>query len=108
MDDAVAGQLALACCDCISAFVHDAIVRSENATYLEQLFNDVVGSAEFEQVPLTLRFLLSTDEGQRFCWRFLGAATPEAVPMTLNVYRKKARMMAREAPAADVVLHAQL
>lgn len=103
LDDALAGQFALACCDCVTAFVRDAVICDSDCDYLRQLYGQVMGSPEFASVLVELLSVPVTDDGRRFCWQFLGLATP-AVPATFRVFRKKARLMEHWAKKTGVVV----
>ena len=104
LDDAIAGQFALSCCDCVSAFVPDAVVYDGNAAYLRELAEAVMHSPEFEPITVSLLHIPPTDQGQRFSWQFLGVAVGIATPWETRVHRKKARLMAHWAKKCDVDL----
>jgi hypothetical protein len=102
LDDATAGQFALSCCDCVSAFFEDDVVCDANAGYLEELSEAVMRSPEFEPVTVRLISIPSDELGRRFSWQFLGAAVGIATPAEIEVHRKKARLMAHWAEKCNV------
>ena len=75
LDDVMAGQFALACCDCVSAFVVDEVVDDGNAEYLLQLSEAVKNSDEFEVVAIKLILIPTTEAGRHFSWQFLGTVS---------------------------------
>ena len=91
--DALVGQLALACCDCITAFVADEHIRDDNTLFLQRLLLEVSASPEFESVPVRLDVIPDTEASKRFCWQFLGNALGCKLPATFEFYRKKVRLM---------------
>jgi hypothetical protein len=93
LDEAMVGQFALACCDCISAFVRDEVICNTDRDYLQQLNEQVAHSSEFEFVCTELLNIPHTEDVRRFCWQFLGMATAVSCPLKLRVFRKKARLM---------------
>jgi hypothetical protein len=93
LDEALAGQFALACCDCISAVVRDEVICGASRDYLNSLNKQVKESSEFEMVGVTITQIPHTEEGRRFCWQFLGLAAGMAVPAARQFFRKKARLM---------------
>ncbi len=108
LDDAMAGQFALSCCDCISAFVRDEVVYDANAGYLHELAEEVTHSPEFEPVTVRLISIPPTDHGRRFSWQFLGVAVGIATPSEVQVHRKKARLMMHWATRCGVHLEVEI
>lgn len=108
LDDAMAGQFALSCCDCISAFVADEVVCDANADYLRELTNAVTDSPEFEPITVKLVFVPPTTLGRKFCWQFLGVAVGIATPSEIQVHRKKARLMLHWAARCDVDMKVEI
>ncbi len=104
LDEAMGGQFALACCDCVSAFFPDEVVYDANAGYLHELSEAVIRSAEFEPVTVRLVAILPSEKGRQFSWQFLGVAVGIATPSEIQVHRKKARLMMHWAPKCDVRL----
>ena len=104
LDDAMAGQFALSCCDCVSAFVADEVVCSSNAEYLHELSDAVMQSPEFEPVTVRLISIPPNEMGRRFAWQFLGVAVGIARPCEIQVHWKKARLMMHWARACNVHL----
>ena len=107
LNEALAGQIALVCCDCISAFVPDHVVSKDNRKGLKQLLHDVSASSEFEPVRICLTSVPDTEAGRRFCWQFLGMAVGTKVPDALKVFRIKARLMQHWAMKSDVGLQVE-
>ncbi len=107
LDNAMAGQFALSCCDCVSAFVADEIVCDANAGYLQQLSEAVMASPEYELVTVRLMSIPSNDIGRRFSWQFLGVSVGIATPSEIEVHRKKARLMMHWAGKCDVQLEVE-
>jgi hypothetical protein len=93
LEEALAGQFALACCDCVAAFVRDDIVDESAIKAFRQIHSEVLSSPEFEQVAMRIEFIPNTEQGHRFCWQFFGLASGLQIPVTINMYRKKARLM---------------
>ena len=93
LDDAMAGQFALSCCDCVSAFVADEVVCDANAGYVHELSDTIIHSPEFEPIAVRLISIPPSDLGRRFSWQFLGVAVGIATPSEIQVHRKKARLM---------------
>jgi hypothetical protein len=93
LDDAIAGQLALVCCDCVSAFVRDELVEERTREVFRELYCEVMNSREFQLVDVRVNHFPQTDLGRRFCWQFFGLASGIACPATFRMYRKKARLL---------------
>jgi hypothetical protein len=93
LDDALAGQFALACCDCVGAFVADELVNQSALDLFRQLLSEVLSSPEFERVQVNVEHIPQTDVGRRFSWQFFGLATGLPAPATYVMYRKKERLM---------------
>lgn len=105
LDDAIAGQLALACCDCVSAFIRDELVEEQATEVFRQLYSEVMNSREFQSVDVSVIHLPQTDVGRHICWQIFGLATRLTTPATFRMYRKKARMLtlwARELKAVVI------
>ncbi len=103
-DDAWSGQLALSCCDCISAFLPDEIVADEDVAYLQHLSDKVMSSPEFERVPVRVMSIPATDLGRRYSRQFLGVAAGLHLPLDTQIHRKKARLMQHWADQCGVRL----
>jgi hypothetical protein len=93
LDDALVGQFALVCCDCVSAFVRDEIVDASAVNVYRQLHREVMSSHEFASVEVVVELIPDTGEGRRFGWQFLGWAAGFPTPTALRIRRKKARLM---------------
>lgn len=93
LDEALAGQFALACCDCVSAFVVDEVADQAEEEYLSKLYDAVKQSTEFESVNVEVRSVPNSELGRKFSWQFLGLAVAVPRPCEVRVYRKKARLM---------------
>jgi hypothetical protein len=107
LDEAMAGQFTLSCCDCVSAFVPDEVVYDANAGYLHELSEAVMHSPEFEPIAVRLISIPPTDQGRQFSWQFLGVAIGIAAPSEIQVHRKKARLMMHWASRCDVHLEVE-
>jgi hypothetical protein len=107
LEEAMAGQFALACCDCMSAFVRDDVIRDAGRAYLHQLNEQVKNSSEFESVNVMIVHVPNSEEGRRFCWQFLGLATGAAMPAARKIFRKKARLMEHWARRSGVDLQVE-
>jgi hypothetical protein len=92
LDDAIAGQLALACCDCVSAFIRDELIEEQTTEVFRQLYREVMKSREFQLVDVRVNHFPQTDVGRHICWQFFGLASGITCPATFRMYRKKARM----------------
>ena len=108
LDDALAGQFALSCCDCVSAFVPDDVVYDANAPYVQELSEAVMQSPEFQPITVRIVSIPPTDNGRRFSWQFLGVAVGVATPSEIQVHRKKARLMVHWATKCGVHLDVDL
>lgn len=106
--DAMIGQIALACSDCITAFVADEHIRDDNTQFLQRLLLEVSASPEFEPVSVRLDEVPDTEAGKRFCWQFLGSALGFKLPATFMFYRKKVRLMRRWAGRLGVRMEANI
>lgn len=104
VDQAMAGQFALCCCDCVSGFVDDNLVENDDATLADDLTSIVMNCEEFSLVSLRVNHIPPTELGRRFAWQFLGYAIGVSTPLELNVYYKKARLMLHWAPRCGVDL----
>jgi hypothetical protein len=105
LDDAIAGQLALACCDCVSAFIRDELVEDHATEVFRQLYRDVMTSREFQLMDVCVNHFPQTDVARQICWQFFGLASGIECPATFRMYRKKARMLtlwARELKAVVI------
>jgi len=91
LTDAMVAQFELICADSIAVFVNDDVVRLAKQSYLNKLFKDVRGSAEFAPVIIHLTSIPDDVDGQRFLRQFFGPGI--GVPTTHTVARKKARVM---------------
>jgi hypothetical protein len=92
LDEAIAGQLALVACDCISAFVRDEVVNAAATETLRQLHKEILSSPEFEQVSVQIESIPESADGRQFRERFFGA-TIVRTPSKVKVFRKKARLI---------------
>jgi hypothetical protein len=90
--DAQIGQFELICCDCISVFLADSVVKNASTGYLADLYATLRASSEFEQTRISVQSLPAGEEGSRFIARFFGAHPP-ACPFELVMPGKKARAM---------------
>jgi hypothetical protein len=107
LEEAMAGQFALCCCDCVSAFVDDNIVCDGYTSIVEELSAIVTNSAEFSPVTVRVDSIPHTEWGRRFSWQFLGFAVGVATPVEMTVHRKKARLMMHWAPQCGVQMETQ-
>jgi hypothetical protein len=105
LDEAVVGQLALACCGCVTAIVRDEVINSADPEYLQELHQQMLGSDEFQPVNATILSVPETDAGRRFCWQFLGLAKGLKAPTTKQIFLKTARLMDYCARNIGVELH---
>ena len=100
LDEAIAGQFELICCDSISVFLEDGVAAGGDEHYLRDLYSRLRRSPEFQPVFITIRFVPDTDTGRRFCDQFLSTAMGKSlrygseITVRDRVFRKKARMMA--------------
>jgi hypothetical protein len=97
LEDALAAQFALACCDCVSAFVRDEIVNESATETFRQLHRAVLISTEFQLVPVKIEHIPDSPLGRQICWQFFGLATGLEAPTTITMYRKKARLLKQSA-----------
>jgi hypothetical protein len=104
LEDAPAGQFALACCDCVTAFVRDEIVDDSAIKAFRRIHSEVMKSPEFERIVVQTDFIPDSEQGRRFGWQFFGLATGLQFPTIRSVYRKKARLMEHWAKKAGVTL----
>ncbi len=104
LDEALAGQFALSCCDCVSAFVDDNIICEKDAGLVERLSELIANDPEFSPVTIRLISIPQDELGRRFSWQFLGFAVGVATPTEITVYRKKARLMMHWATKCGVRL----
>jgi hypothetical protein len=93
LNEATAGQLALVCCDCISAFVRDEVVDTSAKETFQRIQNEITASPEFQLVTAQIDDIPASEPGRRFCHQFFGLAAGITFPNKFNVYRKKARLM---------------
>jgi hypothetical protein len=89
--DALQGQFELICADSISVFVNDDVLRTANASYLQELFQTLRKSPEFQPVTVCVHSVPIDDGGMRFLHQFFGELP--RLPATHVVARKKARIM---------------
>ncbi len=104
IEDALAGQFALACCDCITAFVRDEVICSSTTKVYRQLYNEVMRSSEFKTVTVEIEYVPLTDQGRRFCWQFFGLATGMPTTSVVGMFRKKARLITHWASKIGAVV----
>lgn len=102
---ALAGQFALSCCDCISALLRDEIVVAGNLSYLDEVSREVAASREYGLVDIQLEFVPDSGLGREFCWQFFGYAKGLAFPVKASVFRKKARLMKHWAAKCGAILN---
>ena len=93
LDDAMVGQFALVCCDCVSAFITDDLVDAENKPFFEQLLREVSTSTEFDLVTTKVMYIPDSKAAKRFCWQFFGQAEGVKAPAEYEFHRKKVRLM---------------
>lgn len=100
LDEAVAAQFELICCDCVSIFLRDEIVAQSDPGYLGELYSQLRHSPEFQPVVVGISFIPATDAGRRFCDQFFPPEEAKTIrcgaeiALTYRVSRKKGRMMA--------------
>ena len=104
LEEALAAQLTLSCCDCVSAFVSDTIIFDDNAVYLARLCDAVQSSPEFKETEVIIKSMSDDPLARKFCWQFLGMAIGHKFPMTVSVFQKKARLMRHWAARCGVDL----
>lgn len=104
LEDALAGQFAFACCDCVTAFVRDELIKNAAASVFRQLHSEIMQSREFQSIEVEVSEIPQTEAARRFCWQFFGMATGLKIPAVIRTYRKKARMMEHWAPKAGILL----
>lgn len=102
--DALAGQFALACCDCVSAILPDETIDRADRGFLRELYAQVMKSADYEFVHVQTYDVPPTDEGRRFCWQFFGLAVGLPGCMTSRVFQIKADLMEHWADKSGVSL----
>jgi hypothetical protein len=104
LEDALAGQFALACCDCVTAFVRDKIVQESPLKVYRQLHREVMSSPEFTLVDVLIESIPNTHEGRRLGWQFFGLATGVQTPKTIRMFRKKARLLEHWAKKVNAIV----
>jgi hypothetical protein len=110
LDEAIAAQFELICCDCVSIFLRDEIVAQSDPGYLGELYSQLRYSPEFQPVFVGISFIPATDAGKRFCDQFFPPDETKTIrygaeiALTHRVSRKKGRMMAHWAKETGVRL----
>jgi hypothetical protein len=100
--DALAGQFALACCDCAAAILPDEVLDRADRAFFRELYVQVINSDDYQRIQVEVSDVPPTDEGRRFCWQFLGLATGLALPSRQKVFRIKAELMAHWAKRSGI------
>jgi hypothetical protein len=93
--DAILGQFELICCDSISIFLKDEVALPGDREYLNQLFEQVGSSPEFESVNVTLRSLPDSVASRNFLDQFLGPTDATSALLAGRLHRD--RMMRKKA-----------
>jgi hypothetical protein len=91
-ESASLGQFELICADSISVILHDDVASEGESDYLENLYQSLRQSQEFQAVLATLLTVPIDDRGQNFCNQFLGGGNV-LPPITFSTTFKKARIM---------------
>jgi hypothetical protein len=90
--DAMLGQFELICADSISVVLRDEVASEGEPDYLENLFQMLRKSQEFETISVTLLKIPQNDHGNNFCDQFLGGVNV-LPPISFTTTQKKARIM---------------
>jgi hypothetical protein len=108
-EEALFGQFELICCDAIAAFIRSEVLRQNEKSYLEALFQKVLQSPEFKPARIDVFEVPATESGQRFVDQFLGIPLPgqkrRVARFSVWVPFKKARIMMHWATRVGVQLH---
>lgn len=89
--DALLGQFELICCDAISVFVPDDVVKFGTSEYLTELYNNLLHSDEFTGTNVVVNSIPNSESGAEFVDQFLTSF--DKLPTTVTVPFKKARIM---------------
>jgi len=93
-NDAEVGQFELIACDAISVILDDDVFRGASQPYLNDLYDKMLNSSEFEEVPIRIESIPRTNEGDDFIDQFLSDEDDDIWrTQELIVLRKKARIM---------------
>ena len=90
--DALLGQFELISCDSVSVFIEDDVVKSASQDYLDNLYQQLLSSDEFQEVLVQIDSLPANDQGNKFVDQFIGDSV-QKFPSDLTTLRKKARIM---------------
>ncbi len=89
--DAMQGQFELICADSISVFIDSEVLLNAKKLYLNNLFNSLRKSREFQPVKIRVQSIPDGGRGEAFLQQFFGKVLK--LPITQVVARKKARIM---------------
>jgi hypothetical protein len=100
LTDALLGQFELICADSISVFLDDEVWQNAKKSYLNDLFQTLRQSTEFQPVRVSIPSLPDGERVAPFLEQFFGEArTP---PITQVVARKKSRIMRHWGSKLDI------
>ena len=91
-NNALLGQFELICCDSVSVFIEDDVMKGASQDYLDNLYELLLKSDEFQEVQIRIDSIPANEQGDRFVDQFLGADFSK-YPVELTTLRKKARLM---------------
>lgn len=89
--DALLGQFELICCDAVSVFISDKVIKHGESKYLIDLWNTLLRSDEFAETNVAVDSIPDSEAGADFIDQFLGSY--DGSPKTVTVPYKKARIM---------------
>ncbi len=91
-EDASFGQFELISCDSVSVILTDQVIDGATQEYLDELYEELLRSPEFEVVALRIVSVPQTERGLNYIDQFVGN-DPTWRTDELKVHRKKARIM---------------
>ena len=89
--DALLGQFELICCDAISVFITDDVIKYGESDYLIDLYNTLLYSDEFAATNVVVDSIPENESGKEFVDQFLGSLDESVSNVTVPY--KKARIM---------------
>jgi len=90
--DALLGQFELICCNGVSVFLSDEVVRNAGQEYVDELFGALLSSPEFQSTRIRLSKIPDNERAEAFLDQFLDVA-PAEYPADFDMPFKKARIM---------------
>lgn len=106
--DALLGQFEFVSCNAPSVILRSEVVDAADAGYLRELYARLEQSPEFQPVQVTIRRMPDGDAARRFVDQFLCVNDEDDLsldyPFSINVPRKKARIMTHWAARIGVEL----